>query len=116
MSAWRRMTRGLYGTPVTVTHTVPPADVVPAAPVLDDTPEATALEAAARIRHAAHRVERELWAQSARPRELRNAELVDFLLDQRATLRPSPPGSEVLREVPPVPARYPVPVIPGGAS
>jgi hypothetical protein len=68
----------------------------PAGPVLEETGAATLLEVQARLRHAAHRVERELWAQSQR--NPRNPELIDFLLDMRATLRPSAPGSEVLRE------------------
>jgi hypothetical protein len=76
--------------------------------LLDDTPHSADLEREARLRHAAHRVERELYAQSLRPHEERSPELVNFLLDMRATLNPAPADSEVLRELPLLQLRFAV--------
>lgn len=97
--------------PVTVEHTVAPRDVVPV-----DTAETIHAELLARIKHAARLAERKLFEQSGKPEWLRDVELVDLCLDVRSALRPSAPGSEVLRELPPVPVRYAVPVTPGRAS
>ena len=69
---------------------------------LTDTADTLDAEHAARLRHAAHRVERALYAQAGREPACRNPELVDFLLDMRETLRPRPAGSELLHEPTPV--------------
>lgn len=84
--------------------------------VLVETAEASHLELQARLRHVARLAERVLFAQSFKPDELRDAELIDLALDIRSALRPSPPGSEVLREMPPVGIRYAVPIVPGRPS
>lgn len=121
MSHWHEFTRRLF-TPIDVQHTVAPADVVPLDDllgepvVLDDTPAAVDLEQGARLKHAARIVHRTLVAESLKEGPQRNVELMDLCLELRSTLRPSAPGSEVLREVPPVGIRYPAPVVPGGAS
>jgi hypothetical protein len=96
--------------PVTVEHTVPPADVVPT-----DTPEVVASEQHARMRHILRLAQRTLLFESGKPVGLRNTALIDLCLEIRSALLPSAPGTEVLREPPlPVQGRYGVPVTPGG--
>ena len=99
--------------------TDPLPDPVPRGTVMVETAETRLLEAEARLRHAAHTVDQALVLYARR--EGRSTEDVlssvgNALLDMRATLRPSPPGSEVLREGPPVQVGYAVPVIPGRAT
>lgn len=113
---FRRWLVGRLFTPIRVEVTVPPADVVDVA--LDDTRASAALEQAARTREALRLVEAALAAESARARKtgVRNPALANLGLDVRSALLPSAPGSEVLREMPPVGIRYAVPVVPGRAS
>jgi hypothetical protein len=94
-----------------ITDPLPPADVIPRGMVIADTGESLLIEAQARLTHAAREVERMLQAEAARTP--RNPALMNALLDLRSVLRPSAPGSEVLRESPPVPIGHAVPVIPG---
>lgn len=86
-------------------------DPIPPGHVIQDTGASLLLEAEARIRHAARQIDGHLQVQSTLYADDRNTELVNVLLDLRATLHPSAPGSEVLAETPPTP--YRVPVIPG---
>lgn len=116
MTHWSRFYRRLAGEPVTVEHTVPPADVAGPALVLDDTAEALDIEHHARLREALRIIHRTLLTESLKDEALRNPDLIDRMLDLRSVLLPSAPGSEVLVEVPPVRQRYGVPVIPGRAS
>lgn len=117
MSTWQRFF-GRVVTEIDRHPHVPPADIVPGFPDLDDTPEAAELEQAARHREALRLVEAALARESARARAtgMRNPDLANLCLEVRSALRPSAPGSEVLREVPPVGIRYPAPVIPGRAA
>lgn len=102
--------------PAPAHHVVPLDDLFPARGLdLEDTAATVELEHEARLTHAARIVHRALVAESLKPEELRNHELMDLCLDLRSTLRPSAPGSEGLREQPAVGVRYAVPVIPGGA-
>jgi hypothetical protein len=96
--------------PVTVDHTIVPADVVPA-----DTPEVVASEQHARMRHILRLAQRTLLFESGKPVGLRNTALIDLCLEIRSALLPSDP--EVLREPPlPVQGRYRAPVTPGRPS
>jgi hypothetical protein len=102
---WRR---GKDRQPVTVEHTVLPADAVPT-----DTPEVVASEQHARMRHILRLAQRTLLFESGKPVGLRNTALIDLCLEIRSALLPSDP--EVLREPPlPLQGRYGVPVTPGG--
>jgi hypothetical protein len=83
-----------------ITNPIPP-DVIPPGHVVQDTGASLLLEAEARIKHAARQIETQLWAQSMLFADDRNTELVNVLLELRATLRPSAPGTEVLRETAP---------------
>jgi hypothetical protein len=98
--SWRSLYRGLAG-PVTVEHTVPPADIVPGFDQPVDTPEAAELEQAARVRAVTRLVHRTLLTESLKAEGMRNTELIDLCLEVRSALQPSAPGSEVLREAPP---------------
>jgi hypothetical protein len=114
VTAWRDFYRHWAATevdrpPVTVTHTVPPADIVPPEEIAE-------LETEARMRHVARVVHRTLVAESLKDPGRRNADVIDLCLHLRTVLQPPPPDPQELREVPPVGIRYPVPVIPGGAS
>lgn len=104
--------------PVTVTNTIPPADVIPRDHVMVEGVETLRIEHAARNAEAAAILERALAAEaeSARITGVRQRDFEDACLDALSALRPSAPGSRVLREVPPVPHRYGAPVIPGRAS
>jgi hypothetical protein len=122
MTPWSSFYRRVTA-PIRLDHTVPPADVVPLRDLLGgrdvvmvETPESAELEQAARLTHAARIVHRTLVAESLKVPELRNMALTDLCLELRSTLRPSAPGSEVLREVPSAGIRYAVPVVPGRAA
>lgn len=67
------------------------------------------LERAAVVGYLVDRIEAELDQQSDRPGPLRNAELVDVLLDLRLALRPPAPGSQVLRPTAQPPLIAPLP-------
>lgn len=108
----RNRIAGWFVTPVDLQFTVAPADIVPGFQ-LDDTPASAELEHQARHKAALRHIHRTLLAESLKDPGLRDTALVDFCLELRSTLQPSPPGSEVLREVPPVGIRYKAPVIPG---
>lgn len=97
---------------------VPLAALFPARDVgLGGVVEAVQLEQAARLMHTAVLVEQALLAESRKPREMRNGDLIGVLLDVRSAVCPSPPDAEVLRELSlPLPVRYAVPVIPGRAA
>lgn len=110
--SWRNFRNRFLVTPVDLQFTVPPADIVPGFQ-LDDTPIAAELEHQARHKAALRHIHRTLLLESLKDPGLRDTALVDFCLELRSTLQPSPPGSEVLREVPPVGIRYKAPVIPG---
>lgn len=112
----RRWLVGQFFTPIQVEFTVPPADVVPGALTLDDTPAAVELEQSARLAEAVRLVEAVLEEERRRPSGCRNVERFDMALDLRSALRPSAPGSEVLREVPPVGIRHAAQVAPGRAA
>lgn len=108
--SWRNLSRYLV-TPVerptvTVQHTVPPADVIPAALVLDDTAEAVELEQEARTRHMLRYVQRTLLEESLKDPVFRNTGLIDFCLGARSILQPAPADAEVLREAPDMGIRY----------
>jgi hypothetical protein len=115
MTTWQRFFSRLV-TEIDRQPTVPPADIIPGFPALEDTPEAAELEDAARVAEALRLVGDALDRESERARKTgtRNRDLADLALEVRSALQPSPP--QTLREVPPVGIRYPVPVIPGGAS
>lgn len=113
MSLKRKLVDLLF-TPIQVEVIVPPRDVVDLA--LDDTPAAVELEREARDKAIRRLIHRTLLAESLKDPALRNGELTDFCLEARSILRPSAPGSEVLREVPAVGIRRPVPYVPGRAS
>jgi hypothetical protein len=98
VTAWAAFYSRLVG-PIEVEHTVLPVDVAGPALILDDTPEGAQLEHDARLAHAAHLVERALYAQGSKAKALRNDELVDALLDMRAALRPSVADPTQLHEV-----------------
>lgn len=115
MSTWQRFF-GRLVTEIDRHPHVPPADIVPGFVELDDTPAAVELEQTARVREALRLVEAVLEEERRRPSGFRNVERFDMALDLRSALHPSAPGSEVLREAPPVGIRYPAPVIPGRAS
>lgn len=124
MSTWQRFF-GWLVTEIDRQPLVPPADIVPgfrpAGDVvdvaLDDTPTSVELERTARDHAMRRLIHRTLLAESLKDPALRNGELTDFCLEARSILQPSAPGSEVLREVPPVGIRRPsVPVIPGWTS
>lgn len=112
----RNRIAGWFVTPVDLQFTVPPADIVPGFPTLDDTPEAAGLEHQARHTAALRHIHRTLLAESLKDPGLRDTALVDFCLELRSTLQPAPADAEVLREVPPVGIQRPVPVIPGRTS
>lgn len=115
MTTWQRFYSRLV-TAIDVQPTVPPDGIIPGFPTLDDTPEAAELEQQARTRHMLRHVQRTLLLESLTDPGHRNQALIDFCLESRLILQPSPPDPQALREVPPVGIRYPVPVIPGGAS
>jgi hypothetical protein len=110
----RNRIAGWFVTPVDLQFTVAPADIVPGFQ-LDDTPASAELEHQARRKAALRHIHRTLL-ESLKDPGLRDTALIDFCLELRSTLQPSAPGSEVLREVPPVGIRYPAPVIPGRAA
>ena len=114
MTTWQRFF-GRLVTEIDRQPTVPPADIIPGFQ-LDDTPAAAELEHQARHTAALRHIHRTLLLESLKDPGLRDTALIDFCLELRSTLQPSPPGSEVLREVPPVGIRYKAPVIPGRAS
>jgi hypothetical protein len=76
-------------------------DPIPPGHSVQDTGASLLLEAEARLRHAARHIDTQLAAQSDLHADDRNTELVNVLLDLRATLHPSAPGPEVLRETTP---------------
>lgn len=116
MSTWQRFF-GWLVTEIDRQPHVPPAEIVPGFPPLDDTPASVELEHDARHKAMRRLIHRTLLAESLKDPALRNGELTDFCLEARSILQPSAPGSEVLREVPPVGIRRPsVPVIPGRTS
>lgn len=97
----------------------PPADRKPSIPrgaVMVEPTAVRELERDTRDSELRRLIHRTLWLESLKPEGERNAGLVNFLLDARSIIQPSAPGSEVLREGPPVPIGYAVPVIPGRAS
>jgi hypothetical protein len=93
-------------------------DVPPPCTPLDDLPADAALEHIARNREVLRLVEAALARESERSRKTgtRNPDLANLCLEIRSALRPSAPGSEVLREVPPVGIRHAAPVTPGRAA
>lgn len=105
MTTWQRI-RDRFVTPIDVQFTVPPADIIPGFPTLDDTPEAAELEHHARHLAALRLVHAVLEEERAKPHGFRNVERFDLALELRSALQPSAAGSEVLRETPPVGIRY----------
>jgi hypothetical protein len=117
MSTWQRFFNRLV-TEIDRQPHVPPADIIPGFPTLDDTPEAAELEHGARTREALRLVEAALATESARAKKtgIRNPDLANVCLEVRSALRPAPVGSEVLRETLPVGIRQAVPYVPGRTS
>lgn len=115
MTTWQRFFRQLV-TEIDRHPHVPPADIVPGFPTLDDTPEAAQLEHQARHAAALRHIHRTLLAESLKDPGLRDTALMDSCLELRSILQPAPADAEVLREVPPVGIRYAAPVIPGRAA
>lgn len=84
---------------------------VPRDAVMVETAEMVVVELMARNAEAARIIE---VALSVRAR--RTGDLGDACLDALSVLRPTPPDPADLREMPPLPQRYAVPVIPGWPS
>lgn len=102
--------RGSDRTPVRVEPTAPLGGAVV------ETPESVSLEDRARRSEAKRLIHRTLLAESLRPPAFRDQAVLDLCLDLRSILMPSAPDPQDLREMPPVPLRYAVPVNPGRPS
>lgn len=83
------------------------ADPIPLGRIVQDTGASVLIEQAARMDEAARILRGALAAKTGHE---------DACLDALSALSPSDPDPQDLREVPPVPERYAVPVIPGRAS
>lgn len=87
---------------------------VPRGAVMVETAEMVVVELMARTAEAARIIELALSVESVRAR--RTGDLGDACLDALSVLKPSAPDPADLREMPPLPLRYAVLVIPGRAS
>ncbi|MEV6633910.1 hypothetical protein AB0M54_24480 [Actinoplanes sp. NPDC051470] len=92
------------------------ARLTPLDPGIEDTREARELEHAARHREAVRLVNTALAGQAGLFPEDRNGDLVDLCLELRSVLAPTPVGSRVIKELPPLLRPGAPVVVPGRSS